>query len=205
MTNKTDSSFHQGTSLDSVLITQIYSRATLASIATMINAVILVFILRGLFSKSALMLWFAAFSIPALAPITIRFFLMGNEIHLAMGTMTMLFGILSFMTAKHVNRSTRELVLLKETFAHQLQYRTAELREANAQLTSEKDKLQKMISEIKILRGLLPICASCKRIRDDEGYWQKLEKYIQDRSDAQFSHSICPECIQKLYPDLEDD
>lgn len=52
------------------------------------------------------------------------------------------------------------------------------------------------------LMGLLPICASCKRIRDEQGAWQRVEKYIEERSPAYFSHAICPECAQKLYPDL---
>ena len=65
------------------------------------------------------------------------------------------------------------------------------------------DELQQALSEIKTLRGFLPICASCKKIRDDEGYWQQIEAYIEDRSHAQFSHSICPECAKKLYPDLK--
>lgn len=73
-------------------------------------------------------------------------------------------------------------------------------------LEREREKLiaelQQALSEIKTLQGFLPICANCKKIRDDEGYWQQIEKYIQDRSDAQFSHSICPDCAKKLYPDL---
>ncbi len=64
-------------------------------------------------------------------------------------------------------------------------------------------ELQKTLSEVKILRGFLPICASCKRIRDDQGYWNQIESYIRDRSEAEFSHSICPDCAKKLYPDLK--
>ena len=56
------------------------------------------------------------------------------------------------------------------------------------------------ITELIELRGLLPICAKCKKIRDDEGYWVKIEKYIHDRTDARFTHSICPECSKELYP-----
>ena len=56
--------------------------------------------------------------------------------------------------------------------------------------------------EIKTLSGLLPICASCKKIRDDKGYWNQIEAYIRDRSEAEFSHSICPKCAKRLYPDL---
>lgn len=56
--------------------------------------------------------------------------------------------------------------------------------------------------EIKQLRGFLPICASCKKIRDDNGYWTQVEVYISDHSDTEFSHGLCPECARKLYPEL---
>lgn len=62
-------------------------------------------------------------------------------------------------------------------------------------------ELQTALGEIKTLHGLLPICASCKKIRDDAGSWKGLERYIMDHSDAQFSHDICPDCMRKLYPD----
>ena len=63
-------------------------------------------------------------------------------------------------------------------------------------------ELQAALGDIKTLRGLLPICASCKKIRDDKGSWKGLERYIMDHSDAQFSHDICPDCIRRLYPEL---
>jgi PAS domain S-box-containing protein len=63
-------------------------------------------------------------------------------------------------------------------------------------------KLQKALSEIKQLSGLLPICASCKKIRNDEGYWEQIENYIRDHSEAEFSHGICPDCAKRLYPEL---
>lgn len=69
-------------------------------------------------------------------------------------------------------------------------------------LRHEKNELQKALSEIKTLSGLLPICASCKKIRDDKGYWNQIEAYIRDRSEAEFSHSICPRCASRLYPEL---
>jgi len=85
---------------------------------------------------------------------------------------------------------------------------------ANAQLfierkrtEAEKEKLilqlQKALGEVKQLSGLLPICASCKKIRDDKGYWSQIETYIRDRSEAEFTHGICPDCFKKLYPDIE--
>ena len=66
-------------------------------------------------------------------------------------------------------------------------------------------KLQSALSEVKTLRGFLPICASCKKIRDDKGYWNQIEAYISAHSDAQFSHGLCPDCARKLYPDLDID
>ncbi|MCX5814477.1 MAG: response regulator transcription factor [Proteobacteria bacterium] len=63
-------------------------------------------------------------------------------------------------------------------------------------------ELRDALSQVKILSGLLPICASCKKIRNDEGYWEQMEMYIRDHSEAEFSHSICPECAEKLYPEF---
>ena len=63
-------------------------------------------------------------------------------------------------------------------------------------------ELKKALEEIKTLSGFLPICASCKKIRDDQGYWNQIEVYISEHSEAEFSHGICPECAQKLYPDI---
>lgn len=62
-------------------------------------------------------------------------------------------------------------------------------------------ELEKALAEIRTLKGLIPICSSCKKIRDDEGYWNQLEIYISDRTDAVFSHGICPDCAKRLYPD----
>ncbi|NWJ47992.1 MAG: PAS domain-containing protein [Chloroflexi bacterium] len=73
---------------------------------------------------------------------------------------------------------------------HEREHLIAELREA--------------LEQIKLLSGLLPICASCKNIRDDQGYWHQVETYLEDNSDMRFSHGICPNCMQKLYPDLVD-
>jgi len=65
-------------------------------------------------------------------------------------------------------------------------------------------ELQDALANIKTLRGLLPICSYCKKIRDDKGYWNRIESYIQDHSGAEFTHGMCPECLKNLYPDLVD-
>ena len=63
-------------------------------------------------------------------------------------------------------------------------------------------ELSQALDEIRTLQGILPICSFCKRIRDDQGYWNQVDAYISRHSDAQFSHSVCPECMKKHYPDL---
>jgi DNA-binding NtrC family response regulator len=63
-------------------------------------------------------------------------------------------------------------------------------------------ELQDALDHVQQLQGMLPICASCKKIRDDQGYWNQIESYISKHSEVQFSHSICPTCIRKLYPTL---
>jgi hypothetical protein len=62
-------------------------------------------------------------------------------------------------------------------------------------------ELQSALSKVKLLSGFLPICSSCKRIRDDKGYWEQIESYVREHSEVEFSHSICPECVKKLYPE----
>jgi len=328
------------------------------------HQVFIAFVLAGMVAGavgvfSPLLPVFLAFSVPALVPITVRFFLIGDTLHLGMGAMTTLFGILTYTTARRINAANRELIALKETFAGRLVERTAELEATNAQLRrqieerkqvelaladserrltdiidflpdptwvidtdgrviawnqaierltgighaemvgqarhahakpfygerrpmlidlalkrdaqweksylslkeeggiliagesfhpamgargryfsstasrlynaqgqvvgaietirdvtaakhteQEREKLiaelQAAIAKVRTLRGLLPICSSCKKIRDDKGYWNQLEAYIQEHSDAAFSHGICPECLKIIYPDFDE-
>lgn len=75
------------------------------------------------------------------------------------------------------------------------------LAEKNVALRREKEQVELALAEIKTLSGLIPICSNCKKVRNDSGYWEQVETYIQDHSQALFSHSVCPECCKKLYPD----
>ena len=104
--------------------------------------------------------------------------------------------------------------------AHVYRVHTADLRRLNAELRTHKDnlevqvqertadlqketkRLQEALANVRTLSGLIPICAHCKKIRDDKGYWNQLELYIQQNSDALFSHGLCPDCVQKLYPEF---
>lgn len=73
-------------------------------------------------------------------------------------------------------------------------------RKVNAVLMKRNAELEKAMIEIKELRGLIPICSVCKKIRDDEDSWHQIEAYIESHSHAEFTHGICPECIRMLYP-----
>lgn len=77
------------------------------------------------------------------------------------------------------------------------------LRESELRRTNEE--LQQALREVKVLRGLIPICASCKKIRNDGGFWQQIEEYIGEHSEAEFSHGICQPCLKKLYPGVYQD
>lgn len=77
------------------------------------------------------------------------------------------------------------------------------LREEHEELLHEKANLENALKQIKTLHGLLPICANCKKVRDDSGYWKQIESYIHEHSDAKFSHGICPDCAIELYPDIK--
>jgi GAF domain-containing protein len=75
------------------------------------------------------------------------------------------------------------------------------VRERTAELERVNRELRQALVDVKVLRGMLPICASCKRVRDDGGYWEQIEAYVTQRSEAEFTHGICPECVVRLYPD----
>lgn len=106
------------------------------------------------------------------------------------------------------------IILLSVLIIHQGIRETRKRRLAEQELEKYNENLEKLIkqrtadledalSQVKLLSGFLPICASCKKIRDDKGYWNQLEDFIQKHSEAEFSHGVCPDCAKKLYPDLE--
>jgi HAMP domain-containing protein len=74
--------------------------------------------------------------------------------------------------------------------------------ELETRVKERTEALEKALSEIKTLSGILPICAHCKKIRDDKGYWNQIEAYVRDHSEADFTHSICQECAKKFFPDI---
>jgi hypothetical protein len=82
------------------------------------------------------------------------------------------------------------------------QKQQTEIEKHHHELFEQNTHLETALSEVKTLSGLLPICASCKKIRDDKGHWEDLERYIKARSEADFTHGICPDCMHELYPEF---
>jgi phosphoserine phosphatase RsbU/P len=75
--------------------------------------------------------------------------------------------------------------------------------EMQERLALQVEELIRANEHIKMLQGILPICSFCKKIRDDQGYWNQVEDYVSRHSEAEFSHSVCPECVKKYYPDFK--
>lgn len=101
--------------------------------------------------------------------------------------------------------------LFAVTFATVYNYRGAmgalnqKIKRQRDELVKTNDELRNASKNVKILSGLLPICAFCKKIRNDEGYWSQIEQYIEKHSNAEFTHSLCPECMESKYPEDSDD
>ena len=96
--------------------------------------------------------------------------------------------------------SCRAISVAGKAFIQSIWRDITELKQAEQEREGLIEELQEALSEIKTLRGIIPICASCKKIRDDEGYWHQVEVYVHDHTEAEFSHGFCPECAKKLYP-----
>ncbi len=152
---------------------------------------------------------------PPDSPEAINF--LNNPLYLLLGTATMVFiAELSIMSLlkylPHLPEpllalldATSQLVIVFPTL-YFFAFRPLRLHIAQRQRAEEdKDQLivqlRRALAEVKTLQGIIPICANCKNIRDDQGYWHKVEAYVSSRSDAFFSHSICPTCIKKYYPE----
>lgn len=101
------------------------------------------------------------------------------------------------VSASNVTSSSGEIVGRMASFID-----ITKRKEVEADREKLVSKLQDALNKIKTLKGIIPICAACKKIRDDKGYWNQIESYIKEHSEADFSHGICPECAEKLYPEL---
>jgi len=109
-------------------------------------------------------------------------------------------GVWRYYSTMKLNQALFKNIQKREVAERKLQesYDTLETK-----IEERTKELQKALSEVKSLSGFLPICSHCKKIRDDQGYWNSIEKYIYEHSEAELSHSICQECAKKYYPDMD--
>jgi DNA-binding response OmpR family regulator len=106
----------------------------------------------------------------------------------------------------YINKPVKSVELLaRVTSALTLKNEMDCRKEREAELRRSNEELQQALREVKVLRGLIPICASCKKIRNDGGFWQQIEEYIGEHSEAEFSHGLCQPCLKKLYPGVYQD
>ena len=106
-------------------------------------------------------------------------------------------GIVTFLS---MHRQREEELLLETN--RKLEREVEERKKAEEEKENLIFELQNTLAEVKILRGILPICSFCKKIRNDKGYWEQVEIYVRQHSNAEFIHSICPECVDKHYPKI---
>ena len=95
-----------------------------------------------------------------------------------------------------------EIALYRATAERKLAQYRQDLEESLVERDLLIGKLQDALAKVKTLSGLVPICAACKSVRDDKGYWEQIESFIKNHSEAEFTHLVCPKCAKKLYPDL---
>jgi len=77
--------------------------------------------------------------------------------------------------------------------------------EMRFELNEKVDELKQALAEVRTLKGIVPICANCKNVRDDQGYWNRVESYLNEHTEADFTHAVCPDCMKRLYPQFKDD
>ena len=77
--------------------------------------------------------------------------------------------------------------------------------EMRFELNEKVEELSQALAEVRTLKGIVPICANCKNVRDDQGYWNRVETYLNEHTEADFTHAVCPDCMKRLYPQFKDD
>lgn len=130
-------------------------------------------------------------------PIDVREYIMLPSVWILLMVSFIITTAIYFLSATSVIRELRELIAAVESQKGELERRSEELSQNNRELQAALDKVE-------VLSGLLPICARCKKIRDDSGYWKQVEEYFEEHSRAEFTHSICPDCLREMYPEIAD-
>ena len=116
--------------------------------------------------------------------------------------------LVSIVAWYQIHRAVKVLKMRRQAEAQLLEYKDQlefKVAQRTAELSSANTELKKIIDEMHSLKGTIPICMHCKKIRNDHGAWEQLEKYITEHSEADFSHGMCEKCMDKFYPDTDDE
>ena len=132
------------------------------------------------------------FILGLMVPLVIRFLIVGPLGYIAVGIMGIIYTVVSLGIMNNLHNSGAGALLTS--------FENQELADS---LRLKNVDLVKALGSIKTLSGMLPICANCKKIRDDQGYYQQIEHYITEHSEAEFTHGICPDCAKELYPHIK--
>jgi hypothetical protein len=162
---------------------------------------------------------YLSYLILSAVPVSLRLLAEGGLAFSVLGLLGLFFTVILARTGKVMHEasvSTLVVGLRNQALSAVLSDEKAKVDELNAQLQLEvteraysqqqlglrNQELERALGNVKQLSGLLPICGSCKKIRNDKGYWEQIEAFIRHRSEAQFSHGICPDCAKRQFPDL---
>jgi hypothetical protein len=159
----------------------------------------IVYVLLFYFFEHLGPIWLSALVLIPVTTIAIQYGLKGG---LALGLLSGLLSRLLFLFFDRTPMTLLTDVILGWSVSIFFGVLIGHLRDLTLKYKGTSEKLANAISEVKSLSGLLPICAHCKNIRNDQGYWEKVEDYLSSHSEAEFSHSLCPDCRKKHYPEL---
>jgi hypothetical protein len=163
---------------------------------------------------------FCCFAFPMFMPAAVILMMTGDFEQIILGVLASVFLVVATLSVFQINRLIRESLIQqfeKTQLLESLEKEQLHVTELNKllakdierrkQTENEKEllilELQDALGKVRTLSGLIPICANCKKIRDDKGYWNQIDSYIQEHADVDFSHGICPDCAKELYPDLD--
>lgn len=148
---------------------------------------------------------YLAFLLPTALVIAARLTAEDGYVFGVLGMLAFYFTYVLAKAGRHVHETALAMLQSRYTeqaLNRQLQEEIVQHKQLQRDLAERNAALEQALSKVRQLSGLLPICGTCKKIRNDQGYWQQLESFIRERSSAQFSHGICPDCAHQQYPEI---